>query len=89
MLHPPLELEGLHRPHGPAPSLAFRIEYKGKSVAYSGDTTSLSANGNMIEIARDADLLKTQFRAALLDPGSEGGRLAGFSRCHRMSQVRP
>jgi len=44
-------------PHGPAPALAFRVEYDGKSVAYSGDTTSLSANGNMIEIARDADLL--------------------------------
>lgn len=52
-------------PHGPAPALAFRVEYGGKSVAYSGDTTSLSANGNMIEIARDADLLI--YDTAILD----------------------
>jgi len=52
-------------PHGPAPSLAFRIEYKGKSIAYSGDTTSKSANGNMIEIAREADLLI--YDTAILD----------------------
>ncbi len=52
-------------PHGPAPSLAFRVEYDGKSVVYSGDTTSLSANSNMIEIARDADLLI--YDTAILD----------------------
>jgi ribonuclease BN (tRNA processing enzyme) len=52
-------------PHGPAPSLAFRIEYQGKSVAYSGDPTSLSPNGNMIEISRDADLLI--YDTAILD----------------------
>ena len=52
-------------PHGPAPALAFRIEYEGKSVVYSGDTTSLSPNGNMIEIARDADLLI--YDTAILD----------------------
>jgi ribonuclease BN (tRNA processing enzyme) len=52
-------------PHGPAPALAFRVEYGGKSVAYSGDTTSLSANGNMIEIALDADLLI--YDTAILD----------------------
>jgi len=52
-------------PHGPAPALAFRIEYKGKSIAYSGDTTSRSANGNMIEISQDADLLI--YDTAILD----------------------
>jgi ribonuclease BN (tRNA processing enzyme) len=52
-----LVIKAIGVPHGPAPALAFRVEYKGKSIAYSGDTTSLSANGNMIEISRDADLL--------------------------------
>ncbi|MBI3562439.1 MAG: MBL fold metallo-hydrolase [Gammaproteobacteria bacterium] len=37
------------------PALAFRIEYKGKSIVYSGDTSSLT--NNMITIAHDADLL--------------------------------
>lgn len=41
--------------HGPVPALAFRIEYKGKSVVYSGDTSSVG--GNMIEISQDADML--------------------------------
>lgn len=41
--------------HGPVPSLGFRIEYKGKSIAYSGDTNSRT--GNMITLARGADLL--------------------------------
>jgi ribonuclease BN (tRNA processing enzyme) len=52
-----LVIKAIGVPHGPAPALAFRIEYKGKSIAYSGDTTSLSTNGNMVEISRDADLL--------------------------------
>ena len=60
-----LIIKAIGVPHGPAPSLAFRIEYKGKSIAYSGDTTSLSPNGNMIEIARDADLLI--YDTAILD----------------------
>ncbi len=41
--------------HGPVPSLAFRIEYKGKSIVYSGDTNS--EGDNMINIANAADLL--------------------------------
>jgi len=71
-------------PHGPAPSLAFRIEYNGKSIAYSGDTTSKSANGNMIEIAREADLLI--YDTAILD-----GTGLPFSMLHttptRMGEV--
>lgn len=60
-----LVIKAIGVPHGPAPALAFRIEYNGKSIVYSGDTTSLSANGNMIEIARDADLLI--YDTAILD----------------------
>lgn len=41
--------------HGPVPALAFRIEYKGHVVVYSGDTSSVS--DNMITISRNADLL--------------------------------
>ena len=41
--------------HGPVPALAYRIEYKGKSVVYSGDTSS--KGDNMIEISRGADML--------------------------------
>jgi len=41
--------------HGPVPALAFRIEYKGHSIVYSGDTGS--KNNNMITIAQNADLL--------------------------------
>jgi len=46
--------------HGPGPvstvpALAFRVEYKGKSIVYSGDTSSKT--GNMITISQGADLL--------------------------------
>jgi ribonuclease BN (tRNA processing enzyme) len=41
--------------HFEAPAVAYRIEYKGHSIAYSGDTHSSS--NNMATIAQDADLL--------------------------------
>ncbi len=41
--------------HGPVPALAYRIEYKGKTLVYSGDTSSKTIN--MIKIAKNADLL--------------------------------
>lgn len=41
--------------HGPVPALGFRIEYKGKSIVYSGDTSS--KGDNMIALSQDADLL--------------------------------
>lgn len=41
--------------HGPVPAVAFRIEYKGHSVVYSGDTGSKGPN--MISLAQDADML--------------------------------
>lgn len=52
--------------HGPVPALAFRIEYKGRSIVYSGDTSSRSTTmsgealpngGNMVAISEAADLL--------------------------------
>ena len=41
--------------HGPVPAVAYRIDYKGHSIVYSGDTNSESHN--MVTLATDADLL--------------------------------
>lgn len=41
--------------HGPVPALAYRIEYKGKSIVFSGDTNSKT--DNMITIGKGADLM--------------------------------
>jgi ribonuclease BN (tRNA processing enzyme) len=41
--------------HGPVPAVAYRIEYDGKSIVWSGDTRSLT--GNMAKISAGADLL--------------------------------
>lgn len=41
--------------HYEAPAVAYRIEYKGYSIVYSGDTDSKT--NNMITLARGADLL--------------------------------
>jgi len=41
--------------HGPAPAVAYRIEYQGHSIVYTGDTASTS--DNMITLAQDADIL--------------------------------
>ena len=41
--------------HGPVPAVAYRIDYKGHSIVYSGDTSSVS--DNMITLARNADIL--------------------------------
>ncbi len=41
--------------HGPVPNVAYRIEYKGKSIVYSGDTSSKT--DNMVAISDAADLL--------------------------------
>jgi len=50
-----LKITAMPVKHGPVPSVAYRIEYKGKTIVYSGDTNSESSN--MIAIAQDADLL--------------------------------
>jgi len=41
--------------HGPVPAVAYRIDYKGHSIVYSGDTSSISPN--MQIISNNADLL--------------------------------
>ncbi len=44
---------GVH--HGPAPALAYRLEYGGRSLVYTGDTSSRS--DNLIDLGADTDLL--------------------------------
>jgi ribonuclease BN (tRNA processing enzyme) len=54
--------------HGPVPALGYRIDYKGKSVVYSGDTSSKS--DNMITLSEGADMLiyDTAITDTLPDP---------------------
>lgn len=73
--------------HGPVPALAFRIEYRGKSIVYSGDTSSKT--GNMIALADGADLLI--YDTAITDTLPEGPNDAVFFALHttpsRIGQV--
>lgn len=75
--------------HGPVPALAFRIEYKGKSIVYSGDTSSKSTNpagaalpngGNMVAISKDADLLI--YDTAIMEDAPNGPKDAVFFALH-------
>lgn len=73
--------------HGPVPALAYRIEYKGKALVYSGDTSSKT--GNMIKIAKDADILI--YDTAIMDDLPNGPNDKVFFALHttptRMGQV--
>ena len=84
--------------HGPVPAVAYRIEYKGKSIVYSGDTSSRSTNangdplpngGNMVELSLDADLLI--YDTAIMDDAPNGPNDAIFFALHttpsRMGEV--
>lgn len=84
--------------HGPVPALAFRIEYKGKSIVYSGDTSSRSVDtagnplpngGNMVAIAKDADLLI--YDTAIMNDAPNGPNDGIFFQLHttpnRMGEV--
>ena len=41
--------------HGPVPAVAYRIDYAGYSIVYTGDTTSKT--DNVIKLAKGADIL--------------------------------
>ena len=41
--------------HGPVPAVGFRVDYKGYSIAYSGDTSTKT--DNMIALSKNVDLL--------------------------------
>jgi ribonuclease BN (tRNA processing enzyme) len=79
--------------HGPppaeVPALAFRIEYKGKSIVYSGDTSSrsttfdgtpLANGGNMVQISQGADLLI--YDTAIMDDAPNGPNDGVFFQLH-------
>lgn len=59
--------------HGPVPAVAFRVEYKGYSVVYSGDTGTKGigpnqlGKDNMAIISEDADMLI--YDAAIMEKG--------------------
>lgn len=67
--------------HGPVPALAFRIEYKGHSVVYSGDTSSMTPN--MARISAGADMLI--YDTAIMDDAPlnpDGTRVPVFFALH-------
>jgi ribonuclease BN (tRNA processing enzyme) len=67
---------GVH--HGPVPALGYRIEYKGKSIVFSGDTNS--QGDNMIGLAQDADLLI--YDTAIMDDQPSGPNDGVFFALH-------
>ncbi len=69
--------------HGPVPAVAYRIEYKGKSIVYSGDTNSESPN--MAAIAEGADLLI--YDTAIMDTHPNPVMLQLHTTPTRMGQV--
>ncbi|MEJ2181867.1 MAG: MBL fold metallo-hydrolase, partial [Gammaproteobacteria bacterium] len=84
-----LKIKAVGVNHGPVPALAYCIEYKGKSIVYSGDTSSRSAlpdgtplanGGNMVEISKGADLLI--YDTAIMDDEPNGPNDAVFFALH-------
>ncbi|MDT8383485.1 MAG: MBL fold metallo-hydrolase [Gammaproteobacteria bacterium] len=69
--------------HATVPAVAYRIEYKGKSIVYSGDTNSES--GNMAAIASNADLLI--YDTAIMDSHPNPAMLQLHTTPSRMGQV--
>ncbi|MDH5729735.1 MAG: MBL fold metallo-hydrolase [Gammaproteobacteria bacterium] len=73
--------------HGPVPALAFRIDYKGHSIVYSGDTST--KGNNMIALSEGADLLI--YDTAIMDDLPNGANDAVFFALHttpsRMGEV--
>lgn len=69
--------------HGPVPSVAYRIEYKGHSIVYSGDTNSETMN--MIMLAKNADLLI--YDTAIMDTHPNPVMLQLHTTPSRMGEV--
>jgi ribonuclease BN (tRNA processing enzyme) len=67
-----LVVEEIATHHGDCPSVAYRISYKGAVVVFSGDMDA-SALPNLIQLAKDADLLI--FNCAVLDPPGSPAQL--------------
>lgn len=69
--------------HATVPAVAYRIEYKGKSIVYSGDTNSQS--DNMIMLAKNADLLI--YDTAIMDRHPNPAMLQLHTTPSRMGEV--
>ena len=69
--------------HATVPAVAYRIEYKGKSIVYSGDTNS--ELGNMAMIAKEADLLI--YDTAIMDTHPNPAMLQLHTTPSRMGAV--
>jgi ribonuclease BN (tRNA processing enzyme) len=67
-----LVVEEIATHHGDCPSVAYRIAYKGSVVVFSGDMDA-SALPNLVQLAKDADLLI--FNCAVLDPPASPSQL--------------
>jgi ribonuclease BN (tRNA processing enzyme) len=67
-----LLIEEIATHHDDCPSVAYRIRYKGAVVVFSGDMDA-SALPNLIQLAKDADLLV--FNCAVLDPPESPSQL--------------
>jgi len=86
LLMPPLEIRSAPVVHNPE-SLAYRIEYQGKSLVYSGDTDYAPS---LIDLARGADLLILECAApeGAKVPGhlipSLAGQIAGEAQVKRL-----
>ena len=61
----PLTVAAIAGHHGDAPAVIYRIEYRGKSVTFSGDIDAAGL-ANLRNIAQGSDLLV--FNSAVLDP---------------------
>jgi ribonuclease BN (tRNA processing enzyme) len=60
-----LRIRAIATHHGDCPSVAYRVDYRGKSIAFSGDMDA-SALANLESLAKGADVLV--FHCAVLDP---------------------
>ena len=67
-----LVVEEIATHHGDCPSVAYRITYKNSVLVFSGDMDA-SALPNLIQLAKDADLLI--FNCAVLDPPNSPSQL--------------
>ena len=60
-----LRIRGLTGHHGDAPSIIYRIDFRGQSITFSGDIDA-AGHAALLQLARGTDLLV--FNAAVLDP---------------------
>ena len=67
-----LRITAIATHHGDCPSIGYRVDYKGESIAFSGDMDA-SALPNLIRLAKGCNLLV--FHCAVLDPPKSPSQL--------------